>query len=233
MQKQAVIIYGPPGAGKGTQAELLARRFGFVHFDGGRVIENIVHGPEAAKDPVLRRQRMLFDTGKMCDPEWFLKMAKETTERIARVGSSIVYSGAFRTDYEVFGDGRVKGLLTALVRLYGKKNVHVVMLSIRPQASVRRNSLRKVCAVCGLQQLPGARHPRCLFCDGPMRVRSLDKPVVIRARLKEFEARAFPIIAKLKRYGVRVVKVDGEPAPYRVFENILKTLKLPTLHFKK
>lgn len=228
-----MILYGPPGAGKGTQAELLARRFGFIHFDGGRVIESIVHSPAAAKDSALRRQKMLFDSGKMCDPEWFLDSVKEVTERIAKSGSSVVYSGAFRTSFEAFGGARRKGLLATLTRLYGKKNIHVIVFTIPPQASIRRNSLRKVCAVCGFQQLPGSKHPRCLFCGGPMRVRSLDNPAVIRERLKEYHTRAAPILAKLKRNGVRVVTVNGTPAPYKVFESVLKALKLPPLRLKK
>jgi adenylate kinase len=226
MFRQAVILFGPPGSGKGTQAELLARRFGFFHFDGGRVIEGVVHAPGAAKDPVLKRQRILFDTGKHCDPEWFLGAVKKVATRIAKSGSSIVFSGAFRTDYETFGKGAIKGLLATLETLYGKKNVYVVVLAIKPQSSVRRNSLRKVCAVCGLQQLPGVKHPRCLFCGGPMRVRSLDKPSVIVERLKKFRASSLPIIAKLRRHGVRVVTVNGESAPYRVFEAVSHALGL-------
>ncbi|MBI2278595.1 MAG: nucleoside monophosphate kinase [Candidatus Brennerbacteria bacterium] len=233
MHKQAVILYGPPGAGKGTQAELLARRYGFVHFDGGRVIEAIVHAPGAEKSSVLRRQRALFDSGKMCDPEWFLGTVKEMSARIAGSGSSVVFSGAFRTDFEVFGGNGRKGLLETLIKLYGKKNVHVVMLSIPPKDSIHRNSLRKVCTVCGLQQLPGSKHPRCLFCDGPMRVRSLDSPSVIKERLKVYHAKAVPILTKLKRHGVRVVTVRGTSAPYKVFQGVLKALKLPPLQLKK
>jgi len=42
MMKKVVIIFGPPGSGKGTQAELLARKFNFVHFDTGRYEENLL-----------------------------------------------------------------------------------------------------------------------------------------------------------------------------------------------
>jgi hypothetical protein len=135
---------------------------------------------------VLRRQRRNFDTGKLCDPEWYLEFVKESSTRIAKAGASIVYSGSLRTPFETFGDERRKGLLATVAHLYGKKNVRVVVLRIRPGTTLRRNTLRKVCAVCGLPQLPGSKHPRCLFCDGPMRVRSLDDPNVIRERLREY-----------------------------------------------
>ena len=63
MLKRAVIIYGPPGSGKGTQAELLAKKFGFIHFDTGRYFEALLHSPETQKNPVLRRERKNFDNG--------------------------------------------------------------------------------------------------------------------------------------------------------------------------
>ena len=53
--KKTIIIYGPPGSGKGTQAELLARKFPLIHFDTGRYIESIIRAPGATKDPVIQR----------------------------------------------------------------------------------------------------------------------------------------------------------------------------------
>lgn len=226
MRKQAVILFGPPGSGKGTQAELLARRFRFTHFDGGRVIEGLIRGSGAMHSAALRQARKDFDSGKLCDPVWWLGEAKKATARIAASGSSIVYSGSPRTLYEAFGKGRAKGLLAEIARRYGKRNVYIIELRIREATTLRRNSHRKVCAVCGLQQLPGAKHPRCLFCDGAMRTRSLDKPSVIRERLKEYAGRTYPMLREFKRRGFRVIKVNGEPAPYRVFERVVQSLGL-------
>ncbi len=81
MQKRAVIIYGPPGSGKGTQAELLAKIYGFVHFDTGRYIENFLRAPGWQKNLVLRRERKLFDTGKLLSPPWVLKIVSENLTR--------------------------------------------------------------------------------------------------------------------------------------------------------
>lgn len=233
MQKQAVILYGPPGAGKGTQAELLARRYGFVHFDTGHFLENILHASGVSRDPVLRRERMNFDTGKLNDPAWVLKVATEEVKKVGTAGYSIVFSGSPRTLHEAFGQKRTEGLIATLLKFYGKRNIHPIWLNIRPTTTLRRNRARKLCAVCGLPKLGKAEISHCPFCEGPLYTRTLDDPKVIQERLKEFRGRTYPILQEFEKRGIDVKKVNGEPAPYKVFASLLKVLKLPPLRLKK
>lgn len=233
MQKQAVILYGPPGAGKGTQAELLARRYGFVHFDTGHFLESLVHAPGATKDPALRRERILFDTGKLNTPAWVLRVITEEVRKIGTAGYSIVFSGSPRTLYEAFGEKREKGLVATLFKYYGKRNVHPVWLDIRAETTLHRNRTRKICSVCGLPKLGKAEVNHCPFCEGPLYTRTLDDPEVIKERLKEFHGRTYPILREFKKHGIAVRKVNGEPAPYKVFASVVRTLKLPPLRLKK
>jgi len=137
MHKQAVIIYGPPGSGKGTQAELLAKKYNFVHFDTGKYIEATVHDPKLQKNAVIRRERKLFDAGKLNSPPWVLGLVKKAATRIARAGSSIVFSGSPRTLYEALGDKSRTGLFTILDKLYGKKNITILKLTVRPQSAAK------------------------------------------------------------------------------------------------
>jgi len=226
MPKQAVIIYGPPGSGKGTQAELLARKYNFIHFDTGKSIEAAVHDPKLQKNAVIRRERKLFDTGKLNSPPWVLGLVKEATVKIARAGSSIIFSGSPRTIYEALGDKNRAGLLTTLGKLYGKKNITILKLTVRPQTSIRRNSGRLVCSVCGLPILAASRIKNCALCGAPARKRSLDKPAVIKVRLKQYDDRTLPILQEAKKIGLRIVEIDGEPVPYKVHAKIVKVLRL-------
>ncbi len=226
MTKQAVIIYGPPGSGKGTQAELLARKFNFIHFDTGRYIENLIRTPGWEKDPVLRRERKLFDSGILCTPSWVFKVTKEEASRIAKADYGIVFSGSPRTLEEAFGEDGKNGLVSHLVKLYGAKNVKTVFLKIRENTTLKRNGHRLVCSVCGLPLLAKAKAKQCALCAGKMRTRSLDAPAVIKIRLKEYQSRTYPIIAEMKRQKYAVFPINGEPLPYEVFEKIKKALKL-------
>ncbi len=226
MPKQAVIIFGPPGAGKGTQAELLARRYGFLNFDTGRYLENTVHSKGTNNDPVLKRERINFDTGKLCTPSFVLKIVKEETKKLASLGANIVYSGSPRTMYEAFGDAKTSGLMHLLETEYGKRNIHVLVLQIPASASITRNSKRRICSVCGLQVLAKVAHPRCPLCDGKTKTRTLDNPQVIKERLKEYANRTKPMVDTMKKKKYAVAAVNGVPAPYIVAGKISKILAL-------
>ncbi len=221
-----MIIYGPPGSGKGTQADLLARKYNFVHFDTGRYIESVIRDPALQKNPVIRRERKLFDTGMLCTPKWVLKIVKEATKKISDAGYGIVYSGSPRTLYEALGDKAGKGLFATLIKLYGIKNITVLRLSISSQTSLIRNSNRLVCSVCGLPILAVSKLKNCSFCSGPARRRTLDKTEVIKVRLNEYKERTLPIVKEAGKLGVRVVEINGDPAPYKVHATIIKKLGL-------
>ena len=225
MQKQAVIIYGPPGSGKGTQAELLARKYNFIHFDTGRYIESLVRAPGWEKNAVLRRERRIFDSGVLCTPSWVFNITAQFAGRMAKLGYSIVFSGSPRTLPEAFGK-KDNGLAKVLERLYGKGNVAVIQLQVSEKASLNRNSHRLVCSVCGLPLLGNAKIKICTFCAGKMRTRSLDKPEVIKVRLKEYHNRTYPIIAGMKKRNFKVFPINGEPLPFKVFGSVKKALKL-------
>ncbi len=222
---RAVVIYGPPGSGKGTQAELLARTLGLIHFDTGRFMENAVHSPQADKDPILKRERKLFDSGKLCTPTWALRITREAVRNIARSGSGVVFSGSPRTEFEAFGSKSQKGLIHLLEDLYGKENITVIRLKVSERSSLKRNSSRLICSICGLPILAQSKQKQCAFCAGPMQKRIFDNLELIKVRLKEYEDRTFPILRGVKKMKIRILEINGEPLPYKVFREIQKKLR--------
>ncbi len=226
MDRKVVILYGPPGSGKGTQAELLSRRYDFVNFDTGRYLENLFKSKEALKDPKIKHQKFLFDTGKLTESEWILGRVKNETKKLFSIGANIILSGSPRTMYEAFGDRETAGLMKSLERMYGKKNIHIIYIDVPASASIKRNSARRICSVCGLQVLAKAKRPRCQLCDGATTKRTLDKPEIIKVRLREFKERTFPILSKMKKDKYNLKEIDGRPAPYKVHEKIAAILKL-------
>jgi adenylate kinase len=223
VSKVAIIIYGPPGGGKGTQANLLADHLGAIHFDTGRYLEEYVNDPKNKKSKIVQREKKLFDSGKLLTPSFVLNIVKNKTKTIARANFGIIYSGSPRTIYEA------EGLFPILEKLYSKENIFVFILKVPAEVSIRRNSNRMVCSICGYTLLshyyPVKNPKNCPVCAGKFYRRTLDKPEVIKVRLKEYENRTKPIFELTKKRKYKVVEIDGTPAPYKVFQKIIKIVK--------
>ncbi|MDP2695896.1 MAG: nucleoside monophosphate kinase [bacterium] len=229
MAKIAVIFYGPPGAGKGTQANLLTGRKGFTHFDTGRYLEQLVHDPSNKKNRIIQREGKLFDSGALMTPSFVLKVTANKAKEIARAGFNIVFSGSPRTMFEAFGDNKHTGLVRVLEKAYGKQNIYPVFLDIDPNASIKRNKYRMVCSVCATAVLYSDalhKHKTCPLCGGKLIKRTVDNPSVFKTRIKEYQERTFPILAGLKKRGYKITKVNGMPLPFKVHASVAKKLKL-------
>ncbi len=222
MKKIAVIIYGAPGAGKGTQANLLANAKHLIHFDTGVYLEHFLHDPDNQKSKTVKNERSLFDKGILCSPPFVLDLIKKKARQMAEAGLGIVFSGSPRTVYEVYGDGKTEGLMPELEKLYGKKNIYIFSLITKPRDSMDRNSRRLVCSECGLQVM-GIRQKmkECSFCGGKLVKRISDKPEIIKVRLEEYKNRTKPIEKELKNHGYKINRIDGIELPYLVHKEIM------------
>ncbi len=218
MKKPAIILYGPPGSGKGTQANLLASKLNLIHFDTGKFLEAVVHDPSRQNEAFVRRERKLFDTGMLCTPSFVLKEVKDAVTKIANAGLGVVFSGSPRTVYEA------NGLMPVLDRLYGRENIFIFEFALPPGDSIKRNSARLVCKDCGYMLLtayyPKVRARFCPVCGGGFYKRTLDKPTVIKVRLTEYKNRTKPIFGVLRKLGYELQIIDAKAAPYKVLQKI-------------
>ncbi len=223
MPKEGVfIIYGPPGSGKGTQARKLAEHFNLEHFDTGRAIEKKVHDPSLQNDPIIQKERRNFDSGLLCTPDWAARIVIEETKKLHQSGRGVVFSGSPRT----FNESKV--LIPFLENLYGRGNICVFRLIIKPETSIFRNSHRRICEKCGhtlVYSKENRKLKKCPKCGGKLVTRVLDKPETIKIRLKEYEERTAPIYSFLKERGIKIMEIDGEPSVDEVHKNILENLK--------
>ena len=198
----------------------LPPNFGFVHFDTGKYLESLIYSFHHKNNPIVKRERKFFESGKLMTPSWVLEVVGRRTEEIAKAGLGIVFSGSPRTVYET------KGLLPKLEKLYGRGNIVIFVIQVTPSTSVKRNSHRLVCTICGSPVLflketeRFSVKSRCPFCGGKLFRRSLDKPEIIKKRIIEYNLRTKPIFAELKRRGYKVNVVTGRALPFQVFQNI-------------
>jgi adenylate kinase len=207
---------------------LLAQKLGLIHFDTGRFIESVVHDPANIDDPETSKHRISFDTGKLVDPMWvYASVVKKNVANIHGLGMGIVFSGSPRTELEAFTADGNTGLVHFLETLYGREAISIVLLNIRAEVVVDRNSHRLICSVCGLPVRHNKDRPvtACPVCGGPLRKRTLDTAETMQVRLEEYRNRTEPILTGLRARGYTIHAVNGEPLPYLVFAEILQSLK--------
>lgn len=219
--RKAILLFGPPGSGKGTQANLLAEKLGVYHFDTGRYLEHYVYNSAEETEEVKEAKRA-FETGQLISPEFVLKVLSEKIIELHSYGASLVFSGSPRTMFEA------EQIIPQLIELYGKENLYAFVIKVPEEVSIKRNSNRLMCSACGaplLLDYYNGDPKNCPLCGGELYKRSLDKAEVIVERLKTYHERTEPILNFVKEIGLGLVEVDGTPAPYKVFKTIHDHIK--------
>jgi len=218
---KAIIIFGPPGSGKSTQAEILADKYNLVHFNTGKVIENYLF-KKGKKDKESRKQKELFKKGKLCSSAWVVKIVKKEIEKIYRKKKGIVFSGSPRTIYEA------KKIVPLLEKLYGKNNLYVFQLKVPKKICIFRNTHRKICQQCGLTLIYNQETEKlknCPRCGGLLKERVLDTKKTMLVRLKTYEKETKPVLDYLSSRKIKIYPIDGTPLPYKITENISQKIE--------
>jgi len=208
-----LIIFGPPGSGKGTYASRLAERLKIASVSTGDIFrEEVRRGTELG-----RRVEDYLSRGELVPDEITVQVL---TERLGGLGG-----GGFILD----GYPRTIAQARALERVVG---IDAVILLVVPEwVIVERLSSRRVCRDCGavynVRFLRPRREGVCDRCGGPLYQREDDQPDVIRQRLGVYEKEAKPLIdyyrGRVPIVEARCDSVDVPPEP--VVEEILQKLK--------
>lgn len=213
--KKIIIILGPPGSGKGTQAENVAESFNFFHLETSKLLEEVVRSK--SRDPEIEKLREQFFSGVLLEPKFVAKVVIDKAKELARQNKSIVFSGSPRTLYEAENE------MPVFEKLYKKENIFIINLNISEKESIKRNSSRRICSVCRypIPNLPKSKFlDKCLKCGGKIIKREIDDPKIIKTRLKEYKSRTLPVIDYLKNRGYKIHKINGNQSIENVFDDI-------------
>jgi adenylate kinase len=190
-----VILLGPPGAGKGTQARLLEEKFGIVQVATGDMLRAAVKRGE----PLGLEAKKIMDAGKLVPDELMIRMIED---RIGKpdCAKGFILDGFPRTVPQAEA-------LDSMLAVHGKKLDAVIELDVDEASLVERVSGRFTCAKCGEGYHDTFRLPKkpgmCDVCGGTEFVRRPDdNPETMKARLKAFHEQTAPILPYYRSKGL-------------------------------
>jgi adenylate kinase len=207
---------GPPGAGKGTQAEILKERLDIPHISTGdmfrrAVKEGTVLGLEAKR---------YMDAGRLVPDSVTIGIVKERlNEPDCKKG--FLLDGFPRTVPQA--DALEKTLLELRIQLDGVLNITVDRESL-----IARLTGRRVCKNCGatyhVRYNPSKAGNKCEACGGELYQRGDDSPETVVNRLDVYTSQTAPLVDYYKERGL-LVEIDGDRPVEQVTGNILEVLK--------
>ena len=176
-----LILLGPPGAGKGTQAEILSRELHIPTISTG----NILRAAVKAGTPVGLKAKSYMDAGELVPDEVIIGIIQERLAEADCAGGYIL-DGVPRT--------------VAQARSLEEHGIHfdrVLSLEISDEAIVDRMAGRRVCGQCSAPYHLSTKPPKqdgiCDLCGGALVAREDDSPETVRARLKVYHAETEPL----------------------------------------
>lgn len=207
-----IIMLGPPGAGKGTQAEVLGKKLGVTTLSTGNILRTAI----AEERPVGLNAKAYMDKGQLVPDDVIIGIVKDYLESHDLGGGCIL-------------DGVPRTLVQA--EMLDKMGVQIdaaISLEVDDSAIEKRMGGRRVCLKCGATYHVEANPPKeegiCDKCGDKLAIREDDKPETVRQRLAVYHEQTEPIIGFYAAQG-KLLSVDGTASVEETSEKLVRALE--------
>jgi len=209
----SIILLGPQGSGKGTQAEFLTHNFNFGYIAGGDISRKLA----TRKDELGRKVKTYVDSGDLIPDEIMMEGLKSELETYR--GKWVIIDAVPRNRKQLIA-------MIPLLLAFKRRPVVIILKLPRKQA-IERLVNRKICESCNfMPPYPEVKEMKdCPKCGGILQVRADDALDAIDERLNTYERETIPMIREMKAKGFTVIEVDGRVKPLAVYKDIKTKLK--------
>ena len=213
MKSRNIIFLGRSGSGKGTQAELLMKKFSLANIDTGDILRKLTKRSDKFGKTVLKT----ISHGKLV-PIWLVIYC--WLDQLLKIPSKkgIIMEGSPRQLEEA-------KTLEEVFSWLGRENFKVVYLQTSAKEVTQRLLTRRICSKCGkefsLNFTPNLK--KCSSCGGKLIRRKDDYPKAIKSRMLFFQKKILPVINYFRKKKI-VVEVNGEGSVKEINKIILKKL---------
>jgi len=209
-----IILFGPPGVGKGTQAKLLVEEFHSVHISTGDLLREAVKN----KTNLGLKAKTYMDAGNLVPDEVVIGLIEEVL-RSDEARENFILDGFPRTIPQAIA-------LDALFEKIGIRLDNVISLEVDNEEIISRLSQRRLCRGCGRIYTIApmeAGLKTCTQCGGEIYQREDDKPEPVRRRLDVYQQQTQPLIEYYRKTN-KLVPIDGMDEIGYVHKLVLDTI---------
>ena len=209
------LIIGPQGAGKGTQAKILAKKLNLAYFSMGEELKKI----RDSNTKLGKKGRYYYDRGLLW-PETLVKQVFVQAIKRLDLKNGIVFEGYPRTLYQV-------KMFNPVIKKYQIETPWVIYLKVSQKTVWQRIAQRKICPSCGRAFYPQDKDYKkqiCLKCKQRLITRPDDSNEVVKKRLNVFKQKTKPLIDYYQKQN-RLIEINGELSIKEVTKEIFNKLK--------
>jgi adenylate kinase len=209
-----IVLLGPPGAGKGTQAKVISKKFDISHISTGDILRHeIKGGSELGKEAAG-----FVESGKLVPDGIIIEIIKNEISR-GKSKNGFLMDGFPRNLEQAL-------MFSDLLDKLGIKLDKVININVSKEEIIERLSRRRICSVCKSVFSIGRKNKepeRCPKCNGDLIERKDDKKEVIKHRLDVYESETRPLIDFYTDKGL-LVNINGFGEEKEITKRILEVL---------
>lgn len=216
MRRTNLVLLGPPGAGKGTQAEKLSAEFAIPHISTGDIFRAAIK----ERTPLGEKAQKYLEKGELVPDEIVIGIVAERL-RQPDTDCGFLLDGFPRTVPQA-------DALADFLAAEGRQLTAVINIAVPPEVLVKRLSGRRICRQCGAVYHVETKREKqagvCDQCGGPLYQREDDREEVVRNRLEVYFRQTEPLIRYYQEAGL-LLEVNGDQDIAGVYQELITALR--------